>query len=219
MSAKITPPRPSTHVSAPSQSTLAPPARAGSGSTRARMISVAATGTTLMAKIQRHDAASTSAPPSSGPAMNDTPVHAVHAPIAFAWPAPEKLPTIIASELGTSNAPAIPCSARATISTGAVGANAHASDVTAKPIRPAANTRLRPNRSDSDPASRIRDPNVSRYASTIHCCVAMPPPSSACIAGSATFTTELSRNATNEPRMLASRTPVADFRSSPHRRQ
>ena len=80
------------------------------------------------------------------------------------------------------------------------------SDVTPKPIRPAANTRLRPNRSDSDPASRMNDPSVTRYASTIHCCAEIPPPRFRRIAGSATLTTDISRNATKEPRMLASRT-------------
>ena len=113
---------------------------------------------------------------------------------------------IIASELGTSSAPVTPCSPRATISTVAPGAIAASSEVTPNPISPAANTRLRPNRSDSEPASRMNDPSVTRYASTIHCCAEMPPPRSSRIAGSATFTTDTSRNATNEPRMLATRT-------------
>ena len=42
------------------------------------------------------------------------------------------------------------------------GAAAISSDVTPNPISPAANTRLRPNRSDSEPASRMKDPSVSR---------------------------------------------------------
>src|ERR1700712_4928621 len=43
-------------------------------------------------------------------------------------------------------------------------------------------------------------PRVSRYPSTTHCCNARPPPRSATIAGSARFTTEPSRNATNDAR-------------------
>ena len=69
---------------------------------------------------------------------------------------------IIARELGTSSAPATPCRARATIKIVALGATAASSDVTPKPIRPTANARFRPNRSDSEPASKIRDPSVNR---------------------------------------------------------
>ena len=38
--------------------------------------------------------------------MNAALVHAVHVPIAFAWAAPRNVDMMIASELGTSSAPA-----------------------------------------------------------------------------------------------------------------
>lgn len=59
-------------------------------------------------------------------------------------------------------------------------------------------TRTRPYASESEPASRISALSVMRYASTTHCCVRMPPPSSRLMAGSATVTTVPSRKVTKD---------------------
>src|SRR5207248_1850423 len=55
----------------------------------------------------------------------------------------------------------------------------------------------------SDPPTRISEPSVSRYASTIHCCAVSPPPRSRWIDGSATLITVESRNAIPDPRIVA----------------
>src|SRR5437879_5495414 len=92
------------------------------------------------------------------------------------------------------------------ISTVMFVATAQANDVTIKPIRPSNITFLRPNRSDREPAIKINEPSVNKYASTIHCWPARPPPSSRDIAGKATFTTDESKKATNEAKMLTAKT-------------
>jgi hypothetical protein len=163
----------------------------------------------LIAKIHRQDAASISAPPASGPITVDTPLHAVHVPIARPRSDSGNTATIVASPLGTSIAPATPWSARATIRNVASGAIAQKNDVTPNIAVPSANTRRRPNRSLSEPPIRISDDSVSRYASTIHCCSASPASRSLRIAGSATLTTVLSMKTIAEPRMHA--TSVSRF--------
>ena len=55
--------------------------------------------------------------------------------------------------------------------------------------------------SPSEPPTRMSEPSVSRYASTIHCWAARPPPRSRWIGGSATLTTEPSMNTIDEPRI------------------
>ena len=121
-----------------------------------------ATGIGLIRKIQRHDAACTSRPPPSGPITVATPVHAVQVPIAAARSPSPNVSRISASELGTSRAPATPCTPRAAIRTSLLGASAHTSEHTPKPIRPAWNTRRRPSTSPSDPPSNSSDDSVSR---------------------------------------------------------
>jgi len=137
------------------------PAR-GSGAVRASAHSVAPTGITLTANTVRHELRSTSVPPTSGPATKAMPVQAVQVPIAFPCAGPSKCEMMSAIELGTKSAPATPCSARAAMRRPASGASAHMIDVAANPTRPAANTRRRPNRSESDPAIKMSDPSVSR---------------------------------------------------------
>ena len=97
-----------------------------------------------MAKIQRHEATSTSQPPTSGPTTNEIPDHAVHEPIAAPRSSGGKVATITASALGVSSAPNTPCSARPAISTSIVGASAHSTDTTPKPPTPIENTRRSP---------------------------------------------------------------------------
>ena len=105
---------------------------------------------------------STSAPPASGPTTVETPLQAVHVPIARPRSSSGKTAMIVASVLGTSSAPAAPCTMRAATSSSAVGATAHISDVTPNSAVPSAKTRRRPNRSLSDPPIRISEASVSR---------------------------------------------------------
>src|SRR3954452_16912598 len=67
--------------------------------------------------------------------------------------------------------------------------------------------------SASDPATRISEPSVSRYALETHCWPASPPPRSARIDGSATLTTVASRPATKEPMIAAA--SASRWRSTP----
>ena len=125
-------------------------------------------------------------------------VIAVHMPIARPWAAPRKVEVISASELGTRNAAAAPWKPRAMMRNSGSGAAATAIEAMPKPIRPMRMTRMRPNASLTEPATRIRAPKVIRYESTTHCWVISPPPSSSSIAGRATLTTVPSRKATND---------------------
>src|SRR6185312_5179165 len=171
ISPKVNPARPAAHSAAPGRSTRRPAGGARSGGRRQVTSSVTATGTTLMPKTQRQEPAedacappaSTSAPPSSGPIRNEIPVQAVQLPIACACASPVNPSRINASELGTSKAAATPCNPRAAIRKVGVGASAQSTEVRPKPTRPAANTRLRPNRSETDPAIRISELSESRY--------------------------------------------------------
>ncbi len=67
-----------------------------------------------------------------------------------------------ASELGTSSAPAIPCSPRDTMKPLRLIATAQSSEVTPKPISPMRRITIRPSTSESEPASRISAPSVMR---------------------------------------------------------
>ncbi len=78
---------------------------------------------TLIAKIQRHEALSTSCPPISGPSTVPMPLHAVHAPIARPRSSGGKVAAITASAAGVSTAPHTPWSARETTSSSIVGAS------------------------------------------------------------------------------------------------
>ena len=69
----------------------------------------------LTQKIARHDSASISAPPPAGPITVAIPVQAVQVPTALPRAAPSNVAARIASEPGTSSAPAKPCAARAPI--------------------------------------------------------------------------------------------------------
>ncbi len=80
-----------------------------------------------------------------------------------------------ARELGTRNAPAAPCAARATIRNSGSGARATATDATPNPMSPMRITSTRPNASLTEPATRISAPSVIRYESTTHCWVMSPP--------------------------------------------
>ena len=117
---------------------------------------------TLMAKIQRHEAVSTSCPPIRGPSTVPMPPQAVQAPTALPRSAGGKVATITASAAGVSAAPATPCSARASTSVSIVGASAHAMEGTPKAKTPRANTRRSPKMSPSDPPISSSEPRVTR---------------------------------------------------------
>lgn len=89
-------------------------------------------------------------------------VAAVQMPIARAWAAPRNVDVINASELGTRNAPAAPCTARKPTTSSTVGARAMAVEATANPTRPTRSTRARPSESLTEPATRISEPSVTR---------------------------------------------------------
>ena len=116
----------------------------------------------LIAKIQRHDAASTSWPPISGPSTVPMPPQAVHAPIALARSSGGNVATITASAEGVSRAPKTPWRPREITSISMVGASAQKTDVTPKPATPSMNMRRSPNRSPSEPPIRISELSVTR---------------------------------------------------------
>ncbi len=115
----------------------------------------------LIRKIHRHETASTSQPPSSGPRAVATPPRPDQAPIARARSSRRKLASIIARLPGVSSAPPTPCSRRATISALALGAIAQSSEAAVNQRTPTTKISRRPCRSPSDPPSRISDARVS----------------------------------------------------------
>ena len=139
ISANTGPARPSAASAAPLKSTRGRRSGAGRSSGRARRVRaiVATASGRLMRNTQRHDAACTSTPPARGPITVAMPVHAVHEPIAAARSRSLKTATMIPIVLGTSTAPAMPCSARKPTSTPGSGAAAHISEVAPKAATPA----------------------------------------------------------------------------------
>jgi len=99
-------------------------------------IETAATGTTTT-NTARQPRAVTKPPPSTGPAANPTPDTPPHTPRARdrACPSGNRC-AINANEQGTTAAAPMPCTARAAIRTGAVGAAAHAALATANSAEP-----------------------------------------------------------------------------------
>jgi hypothetical protein len=130
--------------SAPSQSRRTSRRPDAFGTATATSASVISTNGTLMAKIQRHEAASTSQPPASGPITIAIPDQAVHEPIAPPRSSAGKTEMITASALGVSSAPNTPCRARPRISTSIEGATAHSTETTPNPPTPIENTRRSP---------------------------------------------------------------------------
>ena len=163
ISPKVIPARPSAHSVAPTTSTRAFGSRSRpSGTARNTMKSVSRTIGMLIAKIQRHDAVSTSWPPISGPSTVPIPPQAVQAPTALPRSSGGNTATITASAAGVRSAPETPCSARATTSISIVGASAHSSEVTPNPATPTTNMRRSPNRSPSEPPIRSSELSVTR---------------------------------------------------------
>ena len=130
--------------------------------TRETSTSVISTTGMLSAKIQRHDAVSTSWPPISGPSTVPIPPHAVHVPIALPRSSGGNVAMMTASAAGVSSAPKTPWSARAATSSSIVGASAQNSDVTPNPATPSMNMRRSPKMSPSEPPIRISELSVTR---------------------------------------------------------
>ncbi len=163
ISPNVIPARPNAQSRAPTTSTRAFGSRSRpAGTTRRIRISVTTTTGTLMAKIQRQEAASTSWPPTTGPSTVPIPPHAVQVPTALPRSSCGKVETITASAAGVSSAPATPCSARAATSTSIVGASAHSSEVAPNAVTPSAKTRRSPKMSPSDPPISSSEESVTR---------------------------------------------------------
>jgi len=120
----------------------------------------AATGT-LIRKIARQLPASSSHPPRNGAIAAETPLNPAHVPIARVRSAGWKAASMIARLAGVISAPPMPCTARAAMSQPMPGAAAHSTDAAVNQPSPARNTRRRPQRSLSEPASRISEARVS----------------------------------------------------------
>ena len=112
--------------------------------------------------MNRQEAASTSHPPSSGPAAPATAARPDQAPMARPRSEGSKPDEMIDRLAGTSSAPATPWSARAAMRKPTPGANPHSTEAATKPARPATNTRRRPYRSPALPPSRSSDDSVTR---------------------------------------------------------
>ncbi|OIQ63332.1 hypothetical protein GALL_551270 [mine drainage metagenome] len=91
----------------------------------------------LIQKIARQPSASTSSPPSVGPATNATPDIPAHRPMARARRrASTKACRRMASELGSSAAAPTPCATRAALSQVRFGERAHSSEASTNTTRP-----------------------------------------------------------------------------------
>jgi hypothetical protein len=162
ISASVGPARARNDSAAPGQS-IGTRARPGSrpGTPIATRTSVAITNGTLTAKIQRHDAASISCPPTSGPTTVAMPDHAVHEPTAAPRCAGGNAVTITASALGIRSAPKTPCAIRPATRTSMVGAAAQTIDVRPNPSTPTEKTRRSPSTSPSEPPTRMSAASAS----------------------------------------------------------
>ena len=159
---------PSDSVATPGQST-----GLGSGSCDSRSLVsasaiVGSPSTTPSAKIACHPTASTSTPPTSGPAANASPITAPQIPIARARASPSNSCASSASEAGNMTAAPSPCSARAAISSPDEEAIVHSADATVNRHTPITNSFLRPNRSASDPAVSWKTASTSEYPLSTH---------------------------------------------------
>jgi hypothetical protein len=114
-----------------------------------------------MKKMTRHESASTSQPPSTGPKAVVRAEKPAQVPIALPRSALPKDALMMARLLGTSSAPPTPCTIRAATSTVMVGASPQATEAAVKMTTPKAKTRRRPKRSPVDPPTRTSAPSMS----------------------------------------------------------
>ena len=178
-----------------------PPSPPGTVPRRGRTATPAAraarmTGT-LMRKIQRQ-LAPTSSPPSTGPPPAATPPTPAHIPTAVPRCRGGNTDSASPREVGISTAAPAACSARQAISAGSPGATAHPSDATPNTTSPARKNSRRPMPSAARPAGSSSVASTMAYTSRIH----ETPDSvagakSCCSAGSAMLTTHRSRTVRN----------------------
>src|SRR5215211_5699049 len=127
----------------------------------ASQAAASATGA-MIANTQRHDAASTSDPPTSGPIAVDTADQPAHRPIAVPRSSSLKDASSMARLFGTNIAPADPCTNRSTSNAIEFGASAQPTVATENATAPVTNSRRRPYRSPSAPPSNVNAPSASR---------------------------------------------------------
>ena len=112
-------------------------------------------------KIQCQDRPLVSTPPSTGPTATATPVvapkNANAVPRSLPWNAPDSSASAVANMI----APPMPCAARASDRNSTVGARPQSSEPIVNTSVPIANSRLRPNRSASEPAVSCSAASVS----------------------------------------------------------
>src|SRR5688500_16792041 len=107
----------------------------------------------VTANTQRHDAESTSQPPSSGPTDVEMADQPAHWPMAAPRSSGVKSASRMARLLGTSSAPAAPCTILAATSSSMEGAKAQSTEAAAKASDPQAKMRRRPYTSPNEPPS------------------------------------------------------------------
>ena len=147
--------------SVPSQSNLPlAPCRTVSATPRRNPNNAMSTNGTLIRNATRHEMYWTRKPPTTGPRTVAPDVAAAQIPNAPAKRGPSNADVIRASEPGTSSAAAAPWRRRKRTNASIVGDRPHRMLVPPNPIRPIANTRLRPYRSE------IAPPRISNAAST-----------------------------------------------------
>ena len=116
---------------------------------------------TLTKKIHSQPRPSVSSPPISGPIDTAPPIVAPQAPIAVARSRPSNSCAISASEVANMAPPPTPCRPRARLSVVGSVEIPHRREATVKMAKPIANTRRRPSRSPSEPATSREVASVS----------------------------------------------------------
>jgi hypothetical protein len=153
----------------------------------------------LIQKIQCHEAASMTAPPTSGPRATAIPLIPDQTPSAIPRRSGGNASASRVSVSGVTIAPPIPWIARAETSRPVLGASAAAPEATVKSVIPPMNVRLRPILSPSAAPVRSSTAYERTYALTVHSSDWTDAPSSRWMLGSATLTTRLSSTTMNSP--------------------
>ena len=204
----MTPPSPSTASSPPRTSGESRRLRSPLSGTRASAASAPRISGTLATNSHRHDAWSTSQPPTNGPNVVPSVARPAQTPMPRARSDTRSVPFRSARLDGTTMAAPIPCATRAPIRNPDDGASAHGSDATSITVSPTARIRRRPNRSENAPATSSRPATASRYPVRIHCTDATLACRSRLIAGTATVTTLASKNPTVDASVVATMSAV-----------
>lgn len=121
----------------------------------------AVTGTTST-NSHRQLATSSTSPASSGPSTSSEVPPVASAPIAQPRLASPTARVVLLSASGCTNAPPMPCTNRAAMSSSTVGAAAQSIEPSANSARPPRNVRLRPRRSASRPATTMNSASAAR---------------------------------------------------------